>query len=77
MFVQSKMSISWDSSLVKVIEPRLRRTPEMLCRRVRSRVESSIMEAVDSSMSRSLFWAAGETPSGSRFSRDAVWTAGA
>ena len=51
---QAKMSISWDSSLVKRMEPRLRVMPEMLWRRVRVRVsEVGEREAEASSLSRS------------------------
>ena len=58
---QAKMSISWDSSLVKRMEPRLRVMPEMLWRRVRVRVsEVGEREAEASSLERSFAWRGGE-----------------
>ena len=58
---QAKMSISWDSSLVRRMEPRLRVMPEMLWRRVRVRVsEVEEREAEASSLSRSLACRGGE-----------------
>lgn len=63
---QEKMSISWDSSLVKRMEPRLRVMPEMLWRRVRvrvSEVEVEEREAEASSLSRSFACKGGEAVS--------------
>ena len=58
---QAKMSISWDSSLLKRMEPRLRVMPEMLWRRVRVRVsEVEEREAEASSLSRSFACRGGE-----------------
>ena len=61
---QVKMSISWDSSLVKRMEPRLRVMPEILWRRVR--VRASVVgerEAEASSLDRSFAWRGGEVVS--------------
>ena len=55
------MSISWDSSLVKRMEPRLRVMPEMLWRRFRVMVSSvEEREAEASSLSRSFACKGGE-----------------
>ena len=56
------MSISWDSSFVKVMVPRERSMPEMLWRRCRVRVSESEeeREAVASSLERSFAWRGGE-----------------
>ena len=61
---QAKMSISWDSSLVKRMEPRLRVMPEMLWRRVRVRVSDvGEREAEASSLERFFAWGDGEVVS--------------
>ena len=60
---QVKMSISWDSSLVKRMEPRFRVMPEILWRRVRVRASVGEREAEASSLSRSFAWRGGEVVS--------------